>query len=216
MSELLKREIAEVRTRYALIASVAGDEAKLAWLTMWYACSDKPTPARPVPPDWDDIVARAPEGYWEERGGVPETYTGVGQRWFRGKPGGCGWERLVYVCVGVEGPKWLTCTEPQYPHTGECKLSRPAVAGEFFDVDAPEAEYVSGHALWIASPFVAGRCVRCGLPLTHVRWQDDLVFEEFVEVPRGFAFFRIPPTWKWDEWAAKGYGGAELVEPFTE
>jgi hypothetical protein len=87
-----------------VLAHVSEDERDLAWGSMLYTCTDEPTPARSIPPGWDRIVANAPPGYWDERGGVPETIVIDGVECFPAKPGGCGHEERYYLCVGVEGP----------------------------------------------------------------------------------------------------------------
>lgn len=93
------RQAAKTVVRY-----LDDDGRELVWGSMIYACTDPPEPSRPVPPSWDNIVAKAPEGYWAARGGVPKTIVVNGVECFPPKAGGCGHEERYYLCVGVEGP----------------------------------------------------------------------------------------------------------------
>lgn len=95
-------------TGYELVFEhVPLDKRDLAWGSMTYACVDKAKAAQPVPASWDNIVANAPAGYWEERGGIPETIEINGERCFPAEPDGCGHEEIYFLCVGVEGPSEL-------------------------------------------------------------------------------------------------------------
>jgi hypothetical protein len=89
---------------YLTVLGMVGDRRDLVWGSMTYGCTDTATPARPVPPGWDRIVEQAPAGYWDERGGVPETIELDGRRFFPAKPAGCGHEERYYLGLGVEGP----------------------------------------------------------------------------------------------------------------
>lgn len=153
----------------------------LAWASMIYACVDQPQPDYPAPPNWERTVEQAPEGYWDERGSPPETYASDGVLMMRGKPGGCGFQEVRLLCVGVEHP---------------VKLNGPAVG-------YPE--------MYVPSPMIAGACPHCDLPMSHAFWGSDKEWWPPHEVPEGAPHFRLPTAEEALGLAAHGYGGALFV-----
>lgn len=127
------------RDGYARVIEVVGEHRdRLVWGNMTYACRGRYSrPARPVPPDWDEIVKNAPEGYWEKRGGVPEIVDGM----FPAQLGvvACGYEHKIWLGVGVEGPpsiRALDCCVPSPFYCGKC----PQCGGEMVHVRWREDE----------------------------------------------------------------------------
>lgn len=91
---------------YEHVIAVVGDHTGLAWGAMLYSCTGhEGRGPRPVPPEWDEIVASAPDGYWDARGGVPKIVDGM----FEAEPAAspCGYEAWIWMGVGVEGPEAL-------------------------------------------------------------------------------------------------------------
>jgi chaperonin GroES len=170
---------------YNWAATAAGDLRGLAWASMIYGCQDKEKPPQPVPPDWDRIVEKAPEGYWEARGGVPEIIEIDGARYFPAVPAGCGYEEVRYLCVGVEAPRGRADTR--------VRASYPC----------------NDH--FVPTPFVAGRCPQCGLPMQHIDWYRDREWWPPTNLPKGAPHFRLPLLKEAKESARQGYGGAVFV-----
>lgn len=80
-------------------------------------------------------------------------------------------------------------------------------------VEGPPGWKEADHT--IPSPFVAGRCPACGLPLSHCDWRKDEKHEVREREPSEatMPLFRVPSLEKGVEYAEMNYGGAELVEP---
>lgn len=116
--------------QYERLIALLGGLREWVWGSMVYGCQDRPRPAHPPPPNFDAIY-NDPRA--KEHGYVKPELDADGN--IPAKPEGCGWDRRVYLCLGVEGPEWLRCDELYIP--------APFVAGT-----CPQCGLPLSHARW--------------------------------------------------------------------
>ncbi len=149
-----------------------------------------------------------------------------------GGPGGrvdfreLGWGTMIYACSGTTARSALPeetirrgieeghITEDEAPRFRESIEAKPACGWEHrvwlgLGCEGPDRE----GETYVPVPFVCGTCPNCGTgSLQHDRWNEDQSFgpRPFPEdAPR----FVLPAEEEWEKLAAKGYGGADYVDP---
>lgn len=108
------------------------------------------------------------------------------------------------ITVDSDGRRWFP------PKPGGCGHTTRYYLG--VGVEGPPE--LRERNAFIPCPFVAGSCPKCGLPMSHVRWNEDETFEEpYGTAPAGIRYFRVPDESLQRRNAEQGYSGAELVQP---
>jgi hypothetical protein len=128
--------------------------------------------------------------YEQVRVAVRDTY-GMGYR-------DLAWSKMTYACIGKPGSR-VAC-EPTFEHAVWLGVG----------VEGPQA--LRDRKLFIPCPFICGKCPACGGSLSHVRWQEDAVFEP-TTIPGSVARFTLPTFKQARRLARNHYGGADYYDP---
>lgn len=143
-----------------------------------------------------------------------------------------GWATMVYACHGTgerrplpeavisEGIAAGHFEEEDRPRLAAGRAARPACGWEHrvwltLGVEGPPALKGEGeeYGPWIPSPMMCGTCPNCEGGLAHVRWNDDVQYEVPEPVPEDAPRFFVPEVREFERLAARGYGGADYVDP---
>lgn len=141
-----------------------------------------------------------------------------------------GWGTMVYGCSGTherppmpegviqEGIRGGYIKEEDAPRLREGRPGKEPCGWEHrvwlgLGCEGPPALREDDDESFIPVPFVCGTCPSCETgALQHVRWGEDEEFEP-TKIPDGRPRFLVPEEGEWEALAARGYGGADYVDP---